>query len=354
MNLKMHIVKYFDRAFLGLATLWLVGAMANFATASDFDPGALNERIELIERYTRDHQVSSPTLPDWRREVQENFDSNQVPGVKSFPAWVLHKRPNIVFEFFVDPGDRPLDVTWKGPQDLKVTASREDLTLTWKMPELPSLLVIDELHVLRAKRSQVLGKSSKKRGQGGSQVFKSIAKLKKDARRYTDKNANHRIEYIYKILVKARFDKEHPLYRAGLILPNGERKKESQVSKGTLLPIRFIVPLGVRLPGKLADIDAKSRVDLRVYLFDAKFEKKWIFRDYWNVKEGELIGSVVKKRGRTYDFRMGKLVNPRIRELPNPKIPGHMKKVYELEVRYPDSTVEKYSSRTDLNRLKGS
>lgn len=353
MSPKMRFLKYFDKAFLSFAALWFIGVMGSFATASDFAPGVLNERIDLVKVYTEDHRAESPALPNWESQVQENLEGKHVPGVRPFPNWALHKRPNLVLQFFNEPDD-PTDLTWTPPSDLTVTAGRKILQLTWKPATLPPILMVDEMILLRAKRSQVSGKGLKNRGADKSQVFKTLANLKTDATQYTDKTGSHRIQYIYKIQVAVKFDMDHPLYRKKLRLSENVRKKESRVSGGTLLPIKFLVPLMVRRPGKLADLDAKSRVDLRVYLYDAKSEKKWIFRDYWNVEEGELIGSVVRKRGRTFDFRMGKLVKPTIIERPNPKIPGHMKKVYELEVYYPDSTVEKYNSRTELNRLKGS
>ncbi|MDF1662832.1 MAG: hypothetical protein P1V97_13730 [Planctomycetota bacterium] len=353
MSPKMRFLKYFDKAFLSLAALWLISVMTSFATASVFDPNGLNERIDQIASYTRDHKAKTPELPDWETPVRENLEAKRVPGVRAFPTWVLHNRPNLVFEFNIPPDDCP-KLPWTPPSDLTVKAGRESMQLSWKMAEIPAILIVDEMTLLRAKRSQVSDESLKNKASRASQVFKTIAKLNENSTQYTDKTVNHRIEYIYKIQVTVKFDAEHPRCPKDRHISENDRKKESQVSKGTLLPIKFLVPLMIRLPGKLADLDAKSRVDLRVYLYDANSEKKWIFRDYWNVEEGELIGSVINKRGRTFDFRMGKLVKPTIIERPNPKIPGHMKKVYKLEVSYPDSTVEKYNSRTELNRLKAS
>jgi hypothetical protein len=130
-----------------------------------------------------------------------------------------------------------------------------------------------------------------------------------------------------------------------------QKFREITSSEKSLLKTKCLVPLLVIERGPLAGINVKPKANVRVLLYSGS---KWIFKDYWDVEEGERIGSLIMEAGKELDFRMGLLQSPKIVKTPSRAIKGHSDKSYLFEVIYSNATVEKYDSRLEINRLKGS
>jgi hypothetical protein len=335
-------VRHFDKCLLSIALCWLLASGSGFAVEAGDSPlhGALEGKIKKVEGYLETHKVESPALPDWEKETCKNLLPEQVPAARPFPSWVLHNRPNAILLF--TKLKNPPSFPYEGPGDLQVTPSRKSMTLRWQELEERDVLFVDCYELLRS---------------DSGKPFKVINKIQGRASQFVDHNVKQRTRYRYKVRSTVTLDEGHSKLRRLRIkfpkwkLTAEERVKETISLECRLIRTMFLVPLHVRLPGPLAGIAAKRTANLRVYLYS---EGEWIFKDYWNIEEGQEIGSQIVRAGKKLDFRMGQLQKPRIYKVPHLTIKGYFTDAYQLEVKYPSGAVERYDSQTDIDSLKGS
>lgn len=345
MDPQQLALQHFEKALLALAIGWLGYVGVTFGSKPDIVDvkDQLQGKIDKIQNYVKAHKATEPDAPPWEDEVQKNLASARVPSAREFPGWVLHNRPNVVYNY---PDEEVTqNPVHEPPTDISVRAERGKINLSWQESQDNALVSPVAYRVQRQ--------------DGPKAKFKDVAEVGGDVNEYQDLNVNPRLTYRYRVVSVVDLNKEHPLVirarsRGKLKTLDPKLKETISDQSDSVKTPRVIVadPLLVTEPTEaelIKNIDAPAKVNLKVYVWDKDVPGEWISNAYYNVKVGEKIGDKKKKKGKEYDFGMGKLAEARIEKRPHPRIKGHEINCYVIVIEYADGSKEVFES---INRAK--
>lgn len=353
MDPKELILRYFDKALMGLAGLWLLLSLGGFFSR----PAELSQRdelvrdIEKIESYRRSHRAGASALPNWEREVEEQLMASQVPTTESLPNWVLHNRPNVLFRFDVPP-EKPV-IAHFAAQDLSVRPDRGVITVSWKHNNENALVRVKDYEIQRQEC-----------GQG---EFVSIGKVDGSVLEYEDRSVKPRRDYAYRVVSEAELDRDHPLVSPMLIrepkleLDEKERQKASEASNFVRQPrIVIVVPESVTEPSHEERLEAlrKNEMEpykatLKIYVWDELNPQKWSRAVFYNKTINDTIKEekVIDKRKVWFDA--GTLIKVSLKQVQDPRQPSLTMRVLKVTMRFEDGSVAEYSNIDENKEIEG-
>jgi hypothetical protein len=348
MDVKKIALEHFEKALLGLAGLWLLSSLLGFAQSpAGMDAGkTLSESLERVQSYAQSRKETVPVVPAWEQDVQKQLAPEHVGTAVSYPTWVLHNRPNVLFKFKgKPPRTNPIH---EAPRDLSARPDLGLITVTFDETPENKLVRVVEYRL--------------ERREGTDGDFAVIATLEGDAQtlRFEDRAVGSRRQYYYRVVSAAEIDMDNPVNRKrsneGLpptLKPEAELRTTEDFGPVTIPPTVIVVPNKITEPTDqelVKDIDAPAKVDLTVHIWAGEEgAESWIKQRYYQVKVGAKIGSK-KKKG---DFRAGILKEAEITKRPHPKIEGYEIECFNILVDYGDGAEEVTNSLDRPKALEG-
>jgi len=329
MDPKQLLLAHFDKGIVGASALWLVFVLVGFANP----PKELKTRatlqtdVDVVKEYVDKRKAKKAKVPNWEGELRKNLDGSGLASVPSYPSWVLHRRPNVVFDL---PGGPIIQDPVHGvPVNVSLRPERGRITVTWEASSDNALINPTEYAVLR--KTSADGK------------FEPLATVGGEDSEYVDKTVNPRSKYWYKIRSTAELDTEHPLVRKAKMtaLKDDLKVRESDAvgpistPKDTIIQVTYCqMPTDDEI---LANPDVKGKARIKIWKFDPDNAKKpWIYHQYNNVTVGTKIGKIERKRGgKKIDVSInGVLADVQTEKRDHPTIKGHKVDVFIIKIKF--------------------
>lgn len=192
------VLAWFDRGALVAAALLLAGQLA--VAARDPQPAEAAGLPALVDGLVRYYETDAaapalPPAPD-ASPLRHALAPEAVPAAAPLPGWVLHKRPNFLFEVTPPPPPPPLRHDAPAVAVLGVGHGWVELEAT-----PPTLL-----------RLVPVGLELQRQEADGS--WTPVATLAAPALRWTDRSVPPSSRRRYRVVSRARLDREDPAVRA--------------------------------------------------------------------------------------------------------------------------------------------
>lgn len=334
MDPKQLALAHFEKGVLAVFAGWLLMSLVGLASPPDDQSkkAELDQWIQAIQAHMGKATVPEAKDPGWNERLEAQLDAAQVPQAGTFPAWVMHRRPGMVY--YVPDNTPKYNTKHLPPVDVTADAStRGQVVVRWK-PSLENEYVTCKFEVQR------------KKGEAGE--WETVHTAGPGETEWADLKTSSRTKYFYRVVSLATADVENPVVsKFGLTVPEDEARRESMEAGPVETQLEvYVLPITINpatMERKIKEPDAQVEAYVRVYKWDAAGGK---FENYaFTIKGQSPIGGKVKLRGgREFDFTTGASLDDCWFDTRKHKL-GHDEKLQVIRIRFADGSTMEFNDK---------